>query len=49
MADAQGVSDTTVYRIWKAHRLQPHRGETLSAVALSASLTAAAATILAAV
>jgi transposase len=28
MADAQGVSDTTVYRIWKAHRLQPHRVET---------------------
>jgi transposase len=27
MADAQGVSDTTVYRIWKAHRLQPHRVE----------------------
>jgi hypothetical protein len=25
MADAQGVSDTTVYRIWKTHRLQPHR------------------------
>jgi hypothetical protein len=25
MADARGVSDTTVYRIWKAHRLQPHR------------------------
>ncbi len=28
MAEAQGVSDTTVYRIWKAHRLQPHRVET---------------------
>ena len=28
MADAQGVSDTTVYRIWKAHKLQPHRMET---------------------
>jgi transposase len=28
MADAQGVSDTTVHRIWKAHRLQPHRVET---------------------
>lgn len=28
MADAQGVSDTTVYRIWKAHKLQPHRVET---------------------
>ena len=28
MAMAQGVSDTTVYRIWKAHRLQPHRVET---------------------
>lgn len=28
MADAQGVSDTTVYRIWKVHRLQPHRVET---------------------
>jgi len=25
MADAQGVSDTTVHRIWRAHRLQPHR------------------------
>jgi transposase len=28
MADAQGVSDTTVHRIWKAHRLQPHRVQT---------------------
>jgi len=28
MADAQGVSDTTVYRIWKAHKLQPHRVNT---------------------
>ena len=28
MADVQGVSDTTVYRIWKAHRLQPHRVDT---------------------
>jgi transposase len=28
MGDAQGVSDTTVYRIWKAHRLQPHRVKT---------------------
>lgn len=28
MAEAQGVSDTTVYRIWKTHRLQPHRVET---------------------
>ena len=28
MGDSQGVSDTTVYRIWKAHRLQPHRVET---------------------
>jgi transposase len=28
MADAQGVSDTTVHRIWKAHRLEPHRVET---------------------
>lgn len=28
MAGTQGVSDTTVYRIWKAHRLQPHRVET---------------------
>jgi len=28
MAAAQGVSDTTVYRIWNAHRLQPHRVET---------------------
>jgi transposase len=27
MAEVQGVSDTTVYRIWKAHRLQPHRVE----------------------
>jgi hypothetical protein len=25
MAEAQGVSDTTVHRIWKTHRLQPHR------------------------
>jgi hypothetical protein len=25
MAAVQGVSDTTVHRIWKAHRLQPHR------------------------
>jgi transposase len=25
MANVQGVSDTTVHRIWKAHRLQPHR------------------------
>jgi transposase len=25
MAEAQGVSDTTVHRIWKMHRLQPHR------------------------
>lgn len=28
MAAAQHVSDTTVYRIWSAHRLQPHRVET---------------------
>jgi transposase len=28
MAAAQGVSDTTVHRIWNAHRLQPHRVET---------------------
>jgi transposase len=28
MADAHGVSDTTVYRIWKAHKLQPHRVDT---------------------
>lgn len=28
MAEAQGVSDTTVHRIWKAHRLQPHRVKT---------------------
>ena len=28
MADTQGVSETTVHRIWKAHRLQPHRVET---------------------
>ena len=27
MGDTQGVCDTTVYRIWKAHRLQPHRVE----------------------
>ncbi len=27
MAAAQGVSDTTVHRIWKVHRLQPHRVE----------------------
>ena len=27
MAATQGVSDTTVYRIWKFHRLQPHRVE----------------------
>ena len=27
MEEAQGVSDTTVYRIWKAHRPQPHRVE----------------------
>jgi len=27
MAAVQGVSDTTVYRIWKFHRLQPHRVE----------------------
>lgn len=27
MAATQGVSDTTVYRIWKFHRLQPHRIE----------------------
>ena len=27
MAAAHGVSDTTVYRIWNAHRLQPHRVE----------------------
>jgi transposase len=27
MASAQGVSDTTVHRIWKVHRLQPHRIE----------------------
>jgi transposase len=25
IAAAQGVSDTTVYRIWKLHGLQPHR------------------------
>ncbi|HYO83803.1 MAG TPA: IS630 family transposase [Bryobacteraceae bacterium] len=28
MAAAQCVSDTTMYRIWNAHRLQPHRVET---------------------
>jgi transposase len=27
MAAAQGVSDSTVQRIWRAHRLQPHRVE----------------------
>jgi transposase len=27
MASAQGVSDTTVHRIWRVHRLQPHRVE----------------------
>jgi transposase len=27
MAAAQGVSDTTVHRIWRVHRLQPHRIE----------------------
>jgi transposase len=27
MAAAQGVSDSTVHRIWKVHRLQPHRME----------------------
>jgi transposase len=27
MATAQGVSDTTVHRIWRVHRLQPHRVE----------------------
>jgi transposase len=25
MGEAQGVSDTTVHRIWKTHKLQPHR------------------------
>ena len=28
MAGMQGVSDTTVYCIWRAHKLQPHRVET---------------------
>jgi transposase len=28
MAAAQGVSSTTVFQIWRAHRLQPHRVET---------------------
>ncbi|HEY3458219.1 MAG TPA: IS630 family transposase [Bryobacteraceae bacterium] len=27
MATVQGVSDTTIQRIWRAHRLQPHRVE----------------------
>ncbi|TMQ56502.1 MAG: IS630 family transposase, partial [Candidatus Eisenbacteria bacterium] len=27
MAKAQGVSSTMVHRIWRAHRLQPHRSE----------------------
>lgn len=31
MAAAQGVSDTTVLRIWRAHRLQPHRVEKFKA------------------
>jgi len=31
MAEAQGVSDTTVLRIWHAHRLQPHRVEKFKA------------------
>ena len=28
MARAQGVSEATVRRIWRAHGLQPHRTET---------------------
>jgi transposase len=28
MAEATGVSAATVYRVWKAHGLQPHRVET---------------------
>jgi transposase len=28
MAEVQSVSDTTIHRIWKAHRLQPHRVKT---------------------
>jgi len=28
MAKAQGLSRMAVQRIWKAHRLQPHRVET---------------------
>jgi len=27
MATVQRVSDTTAHRIWRAHRLQPHRVE----------------------
>ena len=27
MAKAQGVSSTMVHRIWRAHRLQPHRSD----------------------
>ena len=34
MAEAQGVSDTTVYRIWKAHRLQPQEWKALSSAAI---------------
>ncbi len=31
MAASQGVSDSTVFRIWRKHRLQPHRVETFKA------------------
>ena len=28
MAKAQGISPTSVHRVWRAHRLRPHRAET---------------------
>jgi hypothetical protein len=31
MAATQKVSDTSIYRIWRAHRLQPHRVEKFKA------------------
>lgn len=31
MAASQGVSDTTVFRIWRSHRLQPHRVQSFKA------------------
>jgi hypothetical protein len=31
MAATQKVSDTSVHRIWRAHRLQPHRVEKFKA------------------